>query len=189
MIVELFSLHFSINVMNWIGNLDWRTKRSREELPHIWGQGQKLGGPHAQWAAAKRSYPTSEVRGSGRECQAVTVQERLRGATPCPRPRAAAERSHPASTTKARDGGQEDPPHLWGQGRWREEQPHVQLFATPWTVACQAPLSREFSRQEYWSGSQSLRQGIFLTQGLNPVLLHCRQIPYHLRHQGSPCRN
>ena len=29
---------------------------------------------------------------------------------------------------------------------------HVQLFATPWTVACQAPLSMEFSRQEYWSG-------------------------------------
>ena len=28
----------------------------------------------------------------------------------------------------------------------------VQLFATPWTVACQAPLSMEFSRQEYWSG-------------------------------------
>ena len=28
----------------------------------------------------------------------------------------------------------------------------VQLFATPWTVTCQAPLSMEFSRQEYWSG-------------------------------------
>ena len=28
----------------------------------------------------------------------------------------------------------------------------VQLFATPWTVAFQAPLSMEFSRQEYWSG-------------------------------------
>ena len=28
---------------------------------------------------------------------------------------------------------------------------HVQLFATPWTLACQAPLSMEFSRQEYWS--------------------------------------
>ena len=27
---------------------------------------------------------------------------------------------------------------------------HVQLSATPWTVACQAPLSKEFSRQEYW---------------------------------------
>ena len=29
---------------------------------------------------------------------------------------------------------------------------HVQLFATPWTVAFQAPLSMEFSRQDYWSG-------------------------------------
>ena len=28
----------------------------------------------------------------------------------------------------------------------------VQLFATPWTVACQAPLSMRFPRQEYWSG-------------------------------------
>ena len=28
----------------------------------------------------------------------------------------------------------------------------VQLFVTPWTVAHQAPLSMEFSRQEYWSG-------------------------------------
>ena len=28
----------------------------------------------------------------------------------------------------------------------------VWLFATPWTVACQAPRSMEFSRQEYWSG-------------------------------------
>ena len=25
-------------------------------------------------------------------------------------------------------------------------------FATPWTIACQAPLSMEFSRQEHWSG-------------------------------------
>ena len=28
----------------------------------------------------------------------------------------------------------------------------VRLFATPWTVASQTPLSLEFSRQEYWSG-------------------------------------
>ena len=28
----------------------------------------------------------------------------------------------------------------------------VRLFVTPWTVACQAPPSMEFSRQEYWSG-------------------------------------
>ena len=29
---------------------------------------------------------------------------------------------------------------------------HVRLFATPWTVACQAPPPMGFSRQEYWSG-------------------------------------
>ena len=28
----------------------------------------------------------------------------------------------------------------------------VQLLATPWTIAHQAPLSMGFSRQEYWSG-------------------------------------
>ena len=34
--------------------------------------------------------------------------------------------------------------------------------------------------------SLSLLQGIFPTQGLNPGLPHCRQILYHLSHQGSP---
>ena len=29
---------------------------------------------------------------------------------------------------------------------------HIRLFATLWTVAHKAPLSMEFSRQEYWSG-------------------------------------
>ena len=29
---------------------------------------------------------------------------------------------------------------------------HIWLFATLWTVACQAPLSMGFSRQEYWTG-------------------------------------
>ena len=33
-----------------------------------------------------------------------------------------------------------------------ESLSHVQLFATPWTVAYQALLSMGFSRQEYWSG-------------------------------------
>ena len=32
----------------------------------------------------------------------------------------------------------------------------------------------------------ALLQGIFPTQGLNPGLPHCRQILYHLSHQGSP---
>ena len=29
---------------------------------------------------------------------------------------------------------------------------HIQIFASPWTVAHQAPLSMGFSRQEYWRG-------------------------------------
>ena len=29
---------------------------------------------------------------------------------------------------------------------------HVRLFTAPWTIACQAPLSMRFSREEYWSG-------------------------------------
>ena len=137
----------------------------------------------------------------------------------------------------------------------------VWLFATPWTTACQAPLSMGFSRHEYWNGlpfptsgdfsnpgkikptslvspvlaggffntsasweaqvnsvlvaqshlilcdpldysppgssvhgnspgkntgvgCHALLQGIFLTQGLIPGLPHCRQILYHLSHQG-----
>ena len=48
---------------------------------------------------------------------------------------------------------------------------HVQLCATLWTAACQAPLSTEFPKQEYWSELPSLLQGIFPTQGLNPGLL------------------
>ena len=59
---------------------------------------------------------------------------------------------------------------------------------TPWTVAGQAPLSIEFSRQEYFSGLPFPSLGDLLTQELNPGLLHCRQILYHLRHQGSPWR-
>ena len=55
---------------------------------------------------------------------------------------------------------------------------------TVWTVAHQALLLMEFSRQEYWSGQpHSLLQGIFSTQWLNLCLLHCRQIPCHLSHQ------
>ena len=59
-------------------------------------------------------------------------------------------------------------------------------LVTPWTVACQAPLFMEFSRQEYWSGLPFLLQGIFLTQESNPGLLDCKQILYCLSHQGSP---
>ena len=53
-------------------------------------------------------------------------------------------------------------------------------LATPWTVACQAPLSMGFSRQEHWSGLPFSSLGIFLTQELNPGVLHCRQSLYQL---------
>ena len=49
---------------------------------------------------------------------------------------------------------------------------HVQLFMTPWTVACQAPLSMGFSWQEYWNGVPFLPPGNFLTQVSNHCLLH-----------------
>ena len=39
------------------------------------------------------------------------------------------------------------------------------------TVACQAPLSMGFSRQEHWSGCPALLQGNFSTQGSNSHLL------------------
>ena len=41
------------------------------------------------------------------------------------------------------------------------------------------PLSMGFSKQESWSGCHFLFQGIFLTLGSNPGLLHCRRILYH----------
>jgi len=42
-------------------------------------------------------------------------------------------------------------------------------FATPWTVAHQAPLSMEFSRQEYWSGLPFPPPGDFPDPGIKPV--------------------
>ena len=36
--------------------------------------------------------------------------------------------------------------------KWKWKWSHARLSATPWTAAHQAPLSMEFSRQEYWSG-------------------------------------
>ena len=48
---------------------------------------------------------------------------------------------------------------------------HVWLFATPWTVACQAPLSMGLSRQEYWSELPSCLPGNLPHPGIKPVSL------------------
>ena len=58
--------------------------------------------------------------------------------------------------------------------------------ATPWSVAHQALLAWNYPGKNTGVGSHNLLQGIFLTQGLNLGLLHCRQILYHPSHQGSP---
>ena len=63
---------------------------------------------------------------------------------------------------------------------------HVSFFATPWTVASQAPLSMEFSNKNTGMGCNFLLQWIFPDQGLNPLLPHCRQILHLLSHWGSP---
>ena len=46
----------------------------------------------------------------------------------------------------------------------------VRLFETPWTVACQTPLSMGFSRQEYWSTLPFLPSGDLPNSGVKPVL-------------------
>ena len=83
---------------------------------------------------AERTYPTSKVRGGGRECQAATAQERPRGATPRLRSGVAAERSNPTSkerwlhgrrraersysTFKVRRGSCEEIPLVQGKEQW-----------------------------------------------------------------------
>ena len=58
----------------------------------------------------------------------------------------------------------------------------VQLFATPWTVTYQAPLSMGLSRQECWSGLPFPSPGDLPDPGTNLSLPHCRQTLYHLSH-------
>ena len=80
-------------------------------------------------------------------------------------------------------------PEIWGFVRAAEVKrkkvkslSHIRLFATPWTVAYQAPPSMGFSRQECWSGLPFPSPGDLSTQELNPGLPHCRQTLYRLSH-------
>ena len=47
----------------------------------------------------------------------------------------------------------------------------VSSSAIPWTIACQAPLSMEFSRQEYWSGMPFSSPGDLPDSGTEPMSL------------------
>ena len=66
----------------------------------------------------------------------------------------------------------------------------VWLFATVWTLACQAPLSMGFFRQEYWSGLPGTLARDLPKQGFKLTFLTStcigRWVLYHWCHLGSP---
>ena len=73
------------------------------------------------------------------------------------------------------------------QEYWKWSQlSRVWLFVSPQTVPHQDPLSMDSSAKNTGVGCDSLLQGNFPTQGLNPGLPHCRQTLYRLSHKGSP---
>ena len=57
--------------------------------------------------------------------------------------------------------------------------------ATPWTAATRLLCPWDSLGQNTGVGCHALLQGIFLTQGWNPGLPHCRHVLCHLSHQGS----
>ena len=59
-------------------------------------------------------------------------------------------------------------------------------FATPWTVAHQAPLSMEFSMQEYWSGLPFPSPGDLPNPGVKPGLLHWQADSLPFEPPGKP---
>ena len=64
---------------------------------------------------------------------------------------------------------------------------HVQLFVNPWTVACQAPLSMGFSRQEYWSGLPCPSPGALHNPGIKPRSLD-QTVNQFLTEVDMPCK-
>ena len=62
----------------------------------------------------------------------------------------------------------------------------VRLFTTQWTVAHQAPLCMGFLGKNIGVSCHFLHQGIFLTQGLNPCLLHWQTDSLPLHYLQSP---
>ena len=62
----------------------------------------------------------------------------------------------------------------------------VQLFATLWTVAYQAPPSMGSSRQEYWSGLPFPFPGDLLDPGIESGSPALQADALPLRHQGRP---
>ena len=74
--------------------------------------------------------------------------------------------------------------HRAGMKKWKcQLLSRVQLFVIPWTEAYQAPLSMEFSRQEW--GAMPFSRGSSQLRDRTQVSCISRQILYHLSHQRS----
>ena len=65
----------------------------------------------------------------------------------------------------------------------------VQLCETPWTVAHQAPLSTEFSRQEHWSGLSFPTPGDLPVPGVEPASPALAGAFFTTELSGEPCRD
>ena len=75
-------------------------------------------------------------------------------------------------------------PILWDMG---SERYPGEGNGYPFQCSCQTCLCPwDSTGKNTEMGIHSLLQGIFLTQGWNPGLLHCRRILFHLSDQGSP---
>ena len=74
------------------------------------------------------------------------------------------------------------PMRVWGESVLAWVLSCVWLFATPWSVVFQAPLSMGFPSKNTGEGCHFLLQRIFLTQGLNPCFL----TPLHWQMDSSP---
>ena len=62
----------------------------------------------------------------------------------------------------------------------------VRHFGTSWTVAHPAPLSMEFSRQEYWRGLPHPTRGFLPNPGIVPIFLHWQADSLSLCHPKCP---
>ena len=85
----------------------------------------------------------------------------------------------PQPSVRPSCGGQLRGPHVRRPHLWRA---HLRHGLLPSRLLC----SWDSPAKNTGVGCHALLQGIFPTQGLNPGLLHCRQILYQPSHQGSP---
>ena len=94
--------------------------------------------------------PHAQGQGRDRECQAATAQEWPRGATPCPRSGAAAERSY--SMPEVRGGGRGDQPHIQGAvaARVQEGQEELLLVTVRRGSLPRYPLSKVRETKVRW---------------------------------------